>query len=98
MLDRLQAEFGGDAFEVVTVATGRNSVQGIKRFFEEVGVTNLPILLDQRQDLAQEMGVFGLPITVILDPEGREIARLRGDAEWDGESARAIVAALISGS
>jgi hypothetical protein len=41
------------------------------------------------------MGVFGLPITVILDPEGREIARLRGDAKWDSESAKAIVRALI---
>jgi thiol-disulfide isomerase/thioredoxin len=46
MLEALQAEFGGDAFEVVPVATGRNSVQGITRFFEEIGVANLPILLD----------------------------------------------------
>ena len=41
------------------------------------------------------MGVFGLPISVLLDREGREIARLQGDAEWDSESARAIIAALI---
>jgi len=41
------------------------------------------------------MAVFGLPTTVILDPEGREIARLLGDAEWDSDSARAIIAALV---
>jgi hypothetical protein len=41
------------------------------------------------------MGVFGLPITVIIDPEGREIARLRGDAKWDSDSAKAIVQTLI---
>ena len=96
MLDALQTEFGGDAFEVVTVATGRNSVQGIRRFFEEVGVANLPVLLDPKQELAREMGVFGLPITVILDREGREIARLRGEADWESDSAKAIVAALIA--
>lgn len=97
MLDALQSEFGGDAFEVVTVATGRNSVPGIRRFFEETGVENLPILLDPKQELAREMAVLGLPITVLIDPEGREIARLIGDAEWDSDSAKAIIASLLGG-
>jgi hypothetical protein len=44
------------------------------------------------------MGVFGLPITLILDPEGREIARLRGDAHWDSESAKSILTTLIGGA
>jgi thiol-disulfide isomerase/thioredoxin len=96
-LDALQGEFGGDAFEVVTVATGRNSLPGITRFFEEENITRLPILLDPNQALAREMAVLGLPITVILDPDGNEIARLRGDADWASGSARAIVAALIAG-
>ncbi|MGR3663006.1 MAG: TlpA family protein disulfide reductase [Paracoccaceae bacterium] len=97
-LDALQAEFGGESFEVVTIATGRNAVAGITRFFNEVGVTHLPILLDPKQKLARDMAVLGLPITVILNPEGQEIARLRGDAEWDSESAKAIIAALLAGS
>jgi len=95
-LDRLQAQLGGDDFEVVTIATGRNSVTGIQKFFEETGVERLPILLDPRSTLARDMAVLGLPITVILDREGREIARLRGDAEWDSDSAVAILTALIT--
>ncbi|NNE51949.1 MAG: TlpA family protein disulfide reductase [Sulfitobacter sp.] len=94
-LDALQKEFGGDHFEVLTIATGRNSPKGIEKFFAEAGVENLPRHQDPRQALASQMGIFGLPITVILDPEGREIARLRGDAEWNSESAKAIVKALI---
>lgn len=101
-LDALQREFGGEAFEVVTIATGRNTLEGIRRFFAEPSpgaapISDLPILLDPRSDLATGMGVLGIPITVLLDPEGREIARMRGDAAWYSESARAIVAALISG-
>jgi hypothetical protein len=42
------------------------------------------------------MGIVGLPITVIIDPEGREIARLIGDAEWNSDSAKAIIAALLT--
>ena len=96
-LSALQAEFGGDDFEVVTIATGRNPVAGMRRFFEEVGVDNLPLYRDPKQQLARQMAVLALPVSVILDPEGREIARLMGDADWHGDSARAIVSALVGG-
>lgn len=95
MLSELQTEFGGDDFEVVTIATGRNDINGIKKFFDEIAVDNLPLYLDPKQALARDMAVLGLPITVILDPEGNEIARMRGDAEWNSESAKAIIRALI---
>ena len=94
-LNALQTEFGGEAFEVVTIATGRNQPAAMRRFFEEVGVDALPLYRDPKQKLAREMAVLGLPITVILNPGGQEIARLRGDADWHSDSARAIVAAMI---
>ena len=96
MLSQIQEEFGGARFEVVTIATGRNAPPAIKSFFEDIGVDNLPMHRDPTQELAREMGVLGLPITVILDPENREIARMLGDADWSGDSARALIAALIS--
>ena len=94
-LQNLQSALGGEEFTVVTLATGRNPPQAIRRFFEEIGVTTLPQYRDINQQIAREMGVFGLPITVILNPEGREIARLRGDAHWDSPEALALIAALI---
>nr|WP_245964113.1 TlpA disulfide reductase family protein [Roseovarius spongiae] len=97
MLSELQAEFGGEDFEVLTLATGRNPVPAIKAFFDEIGVDNLPMHRDPKQQVAREMGVLGLPITVILDPEGREIARMQGDAEWNSDSAKAMLRALLDG-
>ena len=94
-LAALQDELGGDSFEVVTIATGRNPPPAMQEFFEEIGVDSLPLHRDPGSVLAREMGVLGLPITVILNPEGEEVARLRGDAEWDSESARAVIGALI---
>ncbi|MCX7561012.1 TlpA disulfide reductase family protein [Sulfitobacter sp. F26204] len=94
-LNALQKEFGGEDFEVLTIATGRNSPAGITKFFSEAGIDSLPRHQDPKQQLASQMGIFGLPISVLIDPEGREIARLRGDAKWDSDSAKAIVKALI---
>lgn len=94
-LSALQSALGGERFQVVTIATGRNDPIAMDQFFQEIGVTNLPLYRDPTQSLARDMGVMGLPITVILDPDGNEIARLQGDADWNSDSARAIVAVLI---
>ncbi len=93
-LDRLQARLGGDAFAVVPVATSHNPQPAIDRFWEQAEISNLPILLDPDRLLAADFGALSLPLTIVLDPQGREIARLIGDAEWDSDSAVAILSAL----
>lgn len=95
-ISELQAELGGDNFAVVTLATGRNPPPAIEAFFAKIGVDNLPQHRDPKQAIARDMGVLGLPITVILNPEGMEIARLRGDADWSSDSAKSIINALIN--
>ena len=95
MLSELQTEFGGAEFEVVTVATGRNPPPAMKTFFEDIGVDNLPLYRDPKSKLAREMGVLGLPITVILNPEGQEVARMRGDADWASDNAKDILRTIL---
>jgi len=96
MLSALQRDLGGDGFEVLTIATGRNPPPAMKAFFDEIGVENLPLHRDPDMALAREMGVIGLPATLILDREGREIARMLGDAEWDSDSAVSLLRTLIA--
>ncbi|RYH10564.1 TlpA disulfide reductase family protein [Tropicimonas sp. IMCC6043] len=97
-LANLQSEMAGKPVEVITVAVGRNPPAAITRFMEEIGATDLVQYRDPRQALARSFAVLGLPVTVILDPEGAEVGRLIGDAEWDSDSARQILEALSTGS
>jgi thiol-disulfide isomerase/thioredoxin len=94
-LDRLQAAMGSDDFEVLTVATGRNAMPAIEKFFTEIGVKHLQILRDERQYLAREYAVLGLPVTVVLDRDGRELMRHIGEAEWDSPQWQAKLAAYV---
>lgn len=94
-LDALQGELGGDDFQVVTIATGHNPPPKIDKFFEETGVENLPVLLDPKQQVSRGMGVLGLPVSVLIDREGVEVARLVGDADWSGEAAKQVIRQLI---
>ena len=90
-LDALQTELGGYDFEVVTIATGMNRLPAIEKFLGEINVQNLPILLDPKQRLAREMGVMGMPVTVLIDREGNEIARLIGGADWASDAAKEVI-------
>jgi len=47
-----------------------------------------------RQQLAREMGVVGLPVSVLIDREGREIARLMGEEDWASEPAKQLIREL----
>lgn len=94
-LSALQTTMGGDDFAVVTIATGRNPRPAMERFLADIGVDNLPLHTDPRQALARDMGVLGLPVTVILDPQGREIARMQGDADWSSDNAMAILRTVM---
>jgi len=95
MLDALNRDMGGDDFRVVTIATGRNSPAGMQRFFAEAQIETLPLHNDPGMAMARGMAVLGLPVTVVLDRNGRELARMQGEATWDGDSARAVLAAII---
>lgn len=90
-LDRLQAAVMGTDVQVVAISMDRASVGKIEKFFSKIDADNLAIYRDPTLRLGQEAGVLGLPVTIILDREGYEIARLQGDAEWDAPEAVAIL-------
>lgn len=94
-LDALQADLGGDDFAVVTVATGRNPLPAIQKFFKKAEIKNLPILRDPKRKFSQASGVFGLPTTLVINPEGHEIARVLGDVDWHSDEAVTLFKALI---
>ncbi len=95
-LAALKSEFGGDNFDVIAIATGRNRLAGIHDFYEENQIFGLDIYLDPKSTLAREMHVTGLPVTLILDPNGLEIARLIGGADWHGEAAKTWITLLLT--
>ena len=82
-LDRLQVELGGPAFEVVALSIDRKGASAVRSFYTEVGIRNLAIYIDSGGKSARALGMIGLPTTLLIDQDRREIGRLIGPAEWD---------------
>ncbi len=96
MLSALQTEFGGEEFQVVTISTGRDNPAKIARFFGDMDISNLPQNRDEGMRTARKLAVLGLPVVLLLDRDGREIARMTGPATWDSAEARALIASLVA--
>ncbi len=82
-LDRLQATLGGPDFEVVALSIDRAGMGAVDQFYAEIGVKHLSRYIDVTATSARDLGAYGLPTTLLIDREGREIARHVGPAEWD---------------
>lgn len=95
-IDRLAEAMEGEDFAVVTISTDRGSPDRPRGWFEANGIDTLRLYHDPAGALPREAGVAGLPMTLLLDRQGREVARFLGDAEWDSPEAMAVIEAVIA--
>ena len=92
-LDKLQGALGSKDFEVVAVSVDRKGLAAAKRFLQQIKVKNLGLYNDATARMAAKLKVLGMPTTLLLDRQGREIGRLVGPAEWNSEDARRLIKA-----
>lgn len=94
-LDRLAGAMDGPDFQVVALSNDRGGVGRVVEFFDSIFVKNLKVMHDRGGNFSRQAAVLGLPVTLILDRQGREIARMLGDADWDSPEARRLLGRVI---
>jgi thiol-disulfide isomerase/thioredoxin len=98
-LDKLQAELGSDKFQVVVVNIDTSKPERPKKFFEDTGVKALTLYTDPKANIFYELKqsgkALGLPVTMIVDPEGCQIGLMNGPANWRSDDAKALVTKAV---
>jgi thiol-disulfide isomerase/thioredoxin len=94
-LDRLQKELGSDKFEVVALSVDRQGAPASKKFLEETKVSNLKLYVESTSKSIGLIKAPGLPTTLLIDSEGREVGRLAGPAEWDSADAKRLIQSIL---
>jgi thiol-disulfide isomerase/thioredoxin len=90
-LERLSVKMKDKGVAVMSVSQDRGGMKQVGPFLDKHGLKALPIYLDAKGTVLKAIAGRGLPTTLVIDKEGREIGRLEGDAEWDGPHAAAII-------
>ena len=98
-LDRLQAKMGGADFQVVAVNIDTSRLDRPKAFLAEAGVKNLGHYADSSADSFETLRVagktLGLPTSLLIGPDGCELAVMAGPAQWDSDDAVKVVTAMV---
>lgn len=98
-LNALQQELGGDQFQVLTVNVDTGGMEKPIEFVNEIGVLDLPLAHDSTMqifnDLKSEGRALGMPVTMLIDRNGCEIATINGPAEWASADAIKLIEATL---
>lgn len=97
-LDRLQAAFPKDKFVVLPISLDGPSRAKVAPFYKERKLDNLGIFYDKGRKAMSVLDVSLLPTSILVDPAGRELGRLEGDADWDTPEGIALMKAAIGQS
>jgi len=91
-LAALQATRGSEDFKVLAVSVDRvPDAEMSREMLEELSEGVLEFFHDPNYQIPFAAQAQGFPITILYDREGRELARLSGDADWASEEALALV-------
>ena len=96
-LDSLQAQLGGEQFEVVALSVDHVGISFVEKFYRKTGIQHLRQYIDPSTLATSTLGIEGVPTTLLIDHDGREIGRLVGTAEWDSPAMVDLMTRTIEG-
>jgi thiol-disulfide isomerase/thioredoxin len=98
-LDGLEAKLGAPGFDVVAINIDTRDPDKPKAWLHNIGIRNLAYYSDVNakvfQDLKSVGKAIGMPTTLLVDPNGCEIASLAGPAEWASQDGVKLVSAAL---
>jgi thiol-disulfide isomerase/thioredoxin len=97
-LDRLQARLGGPGFEVVALSTDVGGAPAVREFYGSLGITRLAIYVEGEGNVLTALGAPGMPTTLVVDAQGREVARYLGGADWEAPEVEKLIRTLVTRS
>jgi thiol-disulfide isomerase/thioredoxin len=95
-LAALQQRFEGRVRVVTVSVDGEANLDRAQSQLAELGGGALPFYVDITRGVLWDVDARGLPVTIIYDRQGSEVARLAGGADWSSDEAAALIEAVLS--
>jgi thiol-disulfide isomerase/thioredoxin len=96
-LAALERRFRNEGVEVVAVSIdGASQRDKAADMLARLSGGDLAFYIDPTRKIAFEAEAPGFPTTILYDPQGRELARVAGGADWSSPEAEALMRAALS--
>jgi thiol-disulfide isomerase/thioredoxin len=96
-LAQLQRLLGSNDFEVVALSEDLKGVEASAAFLKNSGADNLALYVDPKSTALAAVESPGLPTTLLIDRNGKEIGRLLGPADWASPAVQDLIKATLAG-
>ena len=97
-LDKLQADYAKKGLVVLTVSDAGDDLEAVRQYFASHNITHLKPLQDEGSNAFRALKFRGLPSTLIVDKDGKEIARAEGMVDWDSKDVRKYLDQVLAES
>jgi thiol-disulfide isomerase/thioredoxin len=94
-LVKLQETIGRRDFVVLALSSDRGGARVVEPFVAEHRLQSLAVHLDPKGNATRTLGARGLPTSILIDRQGREIGRILGAADWSSSEAVALVRSAL---
>ena len=95
-LMHLHNKLKGPDFLVIALSEDRKGWEKIATFRDKLNLRDLPLYHDVKSKMMFATKARGLPTTLLINRDGKELGRLVGLAEWDTDEAIALMRYYIS--
>tara|TARA_R110000824_G_scaffold118960_2_gene271503 strand:- start:120604 stop:121221 length:618 start_codon:yes stop_codon:yes gene_type:complete len=94
-LDGLEGDIGSDKFQVLALSVDKDGLDLARDFLASVNATHIALYNDPTSSANFKVKGYGLPTTLLLAPDGMELGRIVGPAEWNTDDAKALIGEAV---
>ncbi len=93
-METVYQKYKEKGFTILAISSDEGGKSDVQPFIDKLGVS-FPILIDANKAVSKEYGAINLPLSFLLDREGRVIAGSEGARDWASEAAISVLDELI---
>jgi thiol-disulfide isomerase/thioredoxin len=96
-LDAASRALAPSDIAVLPLSSDRGGADVVRAFFQSHRIAGLPVLIDPKSAAVHAWNARGIPTSLIIDRQGRAVAKVEGAADWSSPASIALVRKLAGG-